>query len=185
MRAVPAPGRRRGASPPTNTTASGCRWTRSRTASSSRRSTRAATRPGRSGTATSPARARLRRECRRLDGIGPRIEPVMLALNLRKRPRPAARPVPRRALGRHRDRLRRPDALAARESQTVDVDWVVFSAPAGREREARRGASLFLKGAATAARARPRSSATGSFPTSRPSRTSSRRSSARPRRISS
>jgi LmbE family N-acetylglucosaminyl deacetylase len=29
----------------------------------------------------------------------------------------------------------------------VDVDWVVFSAPAGRDREAKRGAELFLKGA--------------------------------------
>lgn len=29
----------------------------------------------------------------------------------------------------------------------VDVDWVVFSAPAGRAREARRSAGLFLKGA--------------------------------------
>ena len=30
----------------------------------------------------------------------------------------------------------------------VDITWVVFSAPAQREREARRGAAMFLKGAA-------------------------------------
>ena len=30
----------------------------------------------------------------------------------------------------------------------VDVTWVVFSAPAGRQREARRGAAAFLRGAA-------------------------------------
>jgi LmbE family N-acetylglucosaminyl deacetylase len=32
----------------------------------------------------------------------------------------------------------------------VEVDWVVFSAPGERAREARRGAALFLKGAAQA-----------------------------------
>ncbi|HET9384226.1 MAG TPA: PIG-L deacetylase family protein [Gemmatimonadales bacterium] len=30
---------------------------------------------------------------------------------------------------------------------TVDVDWVVFSAPAGRDKEARRSAEMFLRGA--------------------------------------
>jgi LmbE family N-acetylglucosaminyl deacetylase len=31
--------------------------------------------------------------------------------------------------------------------KTVDVDWVVFSAPSGRDKEARRSAGLFLRGA--------------------------------------
>jgi LmbE family N-acetylglucosaminyl deacetylase len=34
-----------------------------------------------------------------------------------------------------------------RRSKTVTVDWVVFSAPPGRDREARRSARMFLKGA--------------------------------------
>jgi LmbE family N-acetylglucosaminyl deacetylase len=34
-----------------------------------------------------------------------------------------------------------------RRGGSVDVDWVVFSAPAEREREARRGARYFLRGA--------------------------------------
>jgi LmbE family N-acetylglucosaminyl deacetylase len=32
--------------------------------------------------------------------------------------------------------------------KAVEVDWVVFSAPRGRDREARRSAAMFLKGAA-------------------------------------
>jgi LmbE family N-acetylglucosaminyl deacetylase len=32
--------------------------------------------------------------------------------------------------------------------KTVEVDWLVFSAPKGRDREARRSAAMFLKGAA-------------------------------------
>jgi LmbE family N-acetylglucosaminyl deacetylase len=35
-----------------------------------------------------------------------------------------------------------------RQHRRVDVDWVVFSAQASREREARRSAALFLRGAA-------------------------------------
>jgi LmbE family N-acetylglucosaminyl deacetylase len=35
-----------------------------------------------------------------------------------------------------------------KSGRAVDVTWVVFSAPGAREREARRGAALFLKGAA-------------------------------------
>jgi LmbE family N-acetylglucosaminyl deacetylase len=35
-----------------------------------------------------------------------------------------------------------------KSGRAIDVTWVVFSAPGEREREARRGASLFLKGAA-------------------------------------
>ena len=34
-----------------------------------------------------------------------------------------------------------------KQSKTVSVDWVVFSAPPGRDREARRSAGMFLKGA--------------------------------------
>lgn len=33
--------------------------------------------------------------------------------------------------------------------KAVEVDWVVFSAPPGRDREARRAAGMFLKGAAS------------------------------------
>jgi LmbE family N-acetylglucosaminyl deacetylase len=35
-----------------------------------------------------------------------------------------------------------------RRHKSVHIDWVVFSAPPGRDREARRSASLFLRGAA-------------------------------------
>src|SRR5690242_5436515 len=35
-----------------------------------------------------------------------------------------------------------------KSGRPLDVTWVVFSAPGDRQREARRGASLFLKGAA-------------------------------------
>jgi LmbE family N-acetylglucosaminyl deacetylase len=35
-----------------------------------------------------------------------------------------------------------------KKRKAVEVDWVVFSAPKGRDREARRGAATFLKGAA-------------------------------------
>jgi LmbE family N-acetylglucosaminyl deacetylase len=34
-----------------------------------------------------------------------------------------------------------------KQSKTVSADWVVFSAPPGRDREARRSAAMFLKGA--------------------------------------
>jgi LmbE family N-acetylglucosaminyl deacetylase len=37
-------------------------------------------------------------------------------------------------------------SLLARH-KAVDVDWVVFSAPAGRDKEARRSAEMFLRGA--------------------------------------
>ena len=40
--------------------------------------------------------------------------------------------------------------LALTASRRVNVDWVVFSAPGAREREAQRGAALFLKRAARA-----------------------------------
>jgi LmbE family N-acetylglucosaminyl deacetylase len=36
-----------------------------------------------------------------------------------------------------------------KQSKAVSVDWVVFSARPGRDREARRSAAMFLKGAAT------------------------------------
>src|SRR3954454_16738134 len=125
---------------------SGCRWTRSRTGSYSKRSSLAATLPGSCGT-TGIAR--------------PRSRPSPSS--------PAAPPLARRAmhslsvgtmnstmrvlcLGAHADDIEIGcGGLLLRlihASPKVEIDCIVFSANARRERETRRSAELFLKGAA-------------------------------------
>ena len=63
---------------------------------------------------------------------------LMLDARALRARRAAPRPRARRALGRHRDRLRRDAARAAAGAPEVEVTWVVFAAAGARER---RGAS--------------------------------------------
>ena len=72
----------------------------------------------------------------------------MLALNLGKGEGTAQGPLPRRPLRRHRNRLRRPDPVARQGTTAGRRRPGSCSRRLGeREREARRGAALFLKGA--------------------------------------
>ena len=72
----------------------------------------------------------------------------MLALNLGK----SAGPLKILCLGAHSDDIEIGCGglilSLIKSRRPLDVTWVVFSAPAQREREARRGAAAFLKGAA-------------------------------------
>src|SRR5712664_2472450 len=72
----------------------------------------------------------------------------MRALEVLRKPRGALRVL---CLGAHADDIEIGCGglilQVLRESRSVDVDWVVFSAHGRREQEARRSAGLFLRGA--------------------------------------
>ena len=119
----------------TSTTASWARWTRSRTASGSKGSSESGPRPVARATASrATARGRLMRE----------LEPA-------RGPSRSARPRPRRALRRHRDRLRRdaPPPCAARPGLESFGSFSPPRAPGPTRRGRPRRRSWRLRGEAS------------------------------------
>src|SRR5262245_26043413 len=118
------------------TTGSGCRWTRSRTASASKNCTRTAARPGRSGIRS---HAQDRSEGRH----------GMHALRLGADP---SQPLKILLLGAHCDDIEIGCGGTVLHllsgGPPHEIIWVVFSSDAAREREARASAAEFLRGAA-------------------------------------